>query len=166
MKPIVLMKANIEDFSEIKEIYLAGINTGDATFAGADEVGNAEKWFAGKVRDSVLKAVSDETIFGWCALSPYKDTCAYSGVAEVSVYVSQAAQKKGIGSMLMNTLVDFAESRDIWTLQAGIFPENKGSIRLHQKHGFRIVGIREKIGKLGGIWRDVVLLERRSSRIF
>ncbi len=87
-------------------------------------------------------------------------------MAEVSVYVSQTAQKQEIGSRLMDNLVDFAESRKIWTLQAGIFPENEGSIHLHRKHGFRIVGVREKIGKLNGTWRDVVLLEKRSSLIF
>jgi L-amino acid N-acyltransferase YncA len=163
---IEIVPATVEDFPAIKEIYLAGIATGNATFTTDESVPNGEKWFLGKVPNSVYLVVDGESVLGWCALSPYKDTCAYSGVAEVSVYVSPEAQGRGVGSLLMHHLVIHAEANNIWTLQAGIFPENEASLRLHYKYGFRKVGVREKIGKLNGAWRDVVLLEKRSERIF
>lgn len=106
-----------------------------------------------------------EKILGWAALSPTSGRKVYSGVMEVSVYVREEFQGKGIGLALLKKLIELSENNDIWTLQAGIFPENQTSINLHKKCGFRIVGIREKIGKMNGIWRDVVLMERRSKKL-
>lgn len=99
---------------------------------------------------------------GWATLSPVSSRCNYRGVAEDSVYVSADARGKGVGNALMAHLITASESAGFWTLQASTFPENSPSIRLHQKHGFRIVGTREKISQLDGIWRDTVFLERRS----
>jgi len=106
----------------------------------------------------------DDGVAGWAALSPVSGRCIYSGVAEVSVYVSASYQRHGFGSALLNRLIQSSEAEGIWTLQAGIFPENKASIRLHQKLGFRVVGTREKIGKMDKLWRDVLLLEKRSKK--
>ena len=107
----------------------------------------------------------DGLMRGWAALTPVSSRCVYAGVAEVSVYVDPAFSGKGIGSDLLNQLVKASEQEGIWTLQAGIFPENASSLKIHEKAGFRILGIREKIGKQHGIWRDTVLLERRSQTI-
>jgi len=107
----------------------------------------------------------DGLMRGWAALTPVSSRCVYAGVAEVSVYVDPQFSGKGIGSNLLNKLVKASEQEGIWTLQAGIFPENIASLKIHEKAGFRILGIREKIGKQHGIWRDTVLLERRSQTI-
>ena len=107
----------------------------------------------------------DGLMRGWAALTPVSSRCVYAGVAEVSVYVDPQFSGKGIGSDLLNELVKASEQEGIWTLQAGIFPENIASLKIHEKAGFRILGIREKIGKQHGIWRDTVLLERRSQTI-
>lgn len=160
-----LRLGRIGDWEQIRAIYLEGIATKLATFETSCDVPNGEKWFAGKVQGSVTVAEADE-ILGWSALSPVSDRCAYGGVAEVSVYVAQVAAGKGVGTALLNRLIDFAEENRIWTLQAGIFLENLPSIRLHEKCGFRKVGVREKLGQLDDEWKDVVLMERRSSTIF
>ena len=107
-------------------------------------------------------ARDESRVLGWAALSPVSDRCAYGGVAELSVYVAAAARGRGIGSRLLAALVGASEEAGIWTLQAGIFPENEASIAIHLEAGFREVGRRERLGKLGGRWRDVLLLERRS----
>lgn len=104
----------------------------------------------------------DGQVIGWAALTPVSSRCVYSGVAEVSVYVDPEHSGKGIGLALLNELVKQRETEGIWTLQAGIFPENAASLRIHEKAGFRILGAREKIGKQNGVWRDTILLERRS----
>jgi L-amino acid N-acyltransferase YncA len=104
-------------------------------------------------------------ILGWAALSPVSERCAYGGVAEVSVYVAGAARGHGVGRALLSELVRVSEEAGIWTLQAGIFPENAASIAIHHACGFRTVGVREKLGKLGGMWRDVAMLERRSALV-
>jgi len=96
-------------------------------------------------------------------LSPVSSRCVYAGVAEVSIYIGKDYQRKGVGHLLLNELIRSSEANGIWTLQAGIFPENTGSLMLHEKHGFRIIGRREKIGKMNDTWRDTVLLERRST---
>ena len=155
----------IGDWESIKSIYIEGINTENATFETADSVKPGDIWFKSKIKDSIFVAEVNKQILGWAALSPVSDRCVYSGVAEVSVYVDANQQGKGIGNLLLAKLIEFAESNTIWTLQAGIFPENKASIRLHEKHGFRIVGVREKLGKLNGKWRDVTFMERRSKII-
>jgi len=108
----------------------------------------------------VARASGD--VLGWAALSPVSGRCVYSGVAEVSVYVAERARGRGLGGKLLAALVQASEREGIWTLQAGIFPENAASIAIHERCGFRVVGKREKLGALDGRWRDVVLLERRS----
>jgi phosphinothricin acetyltransferase len=99
---------------------------------------------------------------GWAALAPVSGRCVYAGVAEVSVYVAAAARGRGVGAALLAALVESADAAGLWTLEAGILPENVASVRLHQRAGFRVVGRRERLGRMGGEWRDVLLLERRS----
>lgn len=146
----------------VRAIYIAGIRTGKATFEQEDQIGECEDWISHKVPGSPIVWTEKGIIMGWAALSPVSDRCVYAGVAEVSVYVAPEAQGKGIGSQLLRELVRLSVARGIWTLQAGIFVENAASIRLHEKLGFRRIGIREKLGKLNGSWRDVMLMERRS----
>jgi L-amino acid N-acyltransferase YncA len=155
-----------EDWPAIKKIYIEGIETENATFETVDTFKQEEEWFNAKIDGSIFVAEENETVTGWAALSAVSERCVYSGVAEVSVYVASDRQGKGIGSGLLKKLIEFSESNNIWTLQAGIFPENTASIKLHEKQGFRIVGIRKKLGKLKGKWRDAVLMERRSKTIF
>lgn len=163
---ITLKSAQPDHWEAIKRIYIEGINTGLATFETSCSVpDNGTDWFREKIDQSVFVAMDDKEVIGWSALSPVSDRCAYGGVGEVSVYVSTTSAGKGIGKMLLDRLVDFAEQNNIWTLQAGIFSDNPASIRLHEKGGFRLVGNREKLGKLDGVWKDVVLMERRSETI-
>ena len=163
-----------EDWPAIREIYREGIATGNATFE--TELPDWEKWDSGHRRECRLvardaKAGDDLSrldhagVLGWAAVSPVSGRRVYAGVAEVSVYVAEAARGRGVGKALLRALVEEAEVHGIWTLQAGIFPENAASVALHKSCGFRKVGVRRKIGKLGDVWRDVVLLERRSVRI-
>ena len=150
-----------EDWAAVCAIYLAGIAGGDATFeTGAP---TWEEWNRGHLPAPRLVAVAGEAVVGWAALSPVSARSVYAGVAEVSVYVAPARYGQGIGRGLLEALVRESEQNGIWTLQASIFPENSASISLHKSCGFREVGPRERIGKLKGIWRDTVLLERRSN---
>jgi phosphinothricin acetyltransferase len=123
-----------------------------------------DKWDAGHRKDCRLVARKDGQLAGWAALSDVSERCVYSGVAEISIYVDEKFRGQKVGDSLLEQLVSESEASGIWTLQAGIFPENTASISLHRKHGFRIVGTREKIGKLHGLWRDIVLMERRSKK--
>jgi len=149
-----------EDWPLVRQIYLEGIATGNATFE--TEAPSWDRWDNGHLQGCRLLACDGSGIFGWAALSAVSSRRVYTGVAEVSVYVAGAAQGKGVGRALLSALIESAESAGIWTLQAGIFPENMASIHLHKRLGFREVGRREKIGKMGARWRDVMLLERRS----
>ena len=153
------------DWPEIREIYAQGIATGNATFE--TDLPDWKKWDASHRQDCRLVARAGEPPFllGWAALSPASARRVYAGVAEVSVYVATEARGRGVGKVLLQALIQESESAGIWTLQAGIFPENTTSIALHQSLGFREVGIRQRLGKLGERWRDVVLLERRSSKV-
>ncbi len=110
-----------------------------------------------------LVASLENRIVGWAALSPVSSRCVYGGVAEVSIYVAEDARGRGVGRQLLPALVEASERNSIWTLQAGIFPENQASIRLHKQAGFRIVGRRERLGRMNGVWCDIVLMERRSA---
>ncbi|WP_022825145.1 GNAT family N-acetyltransferase [Hymenobacter norwichensis] len=145
-------------------IYEAGIATGHATFATAAP--NWVDWDQAHLPHSRLVAVAaDGQVVGWAALSPVSSRCVYGGVAEVSVYVADTARGKGVGRHLLEALIHESEQHNMWTLQAGIFPENEASLRLHAAVGFRQVGRRERIGKMGTQWRDTLLLERRSTII-
>jgi phosphinothricin acetyltransferase len=148
------------DWPEVVRIYEAGIATGNATFE-TEAPGWAE-WDATHLQEHRLVALEGERMLGWLALSAYSDRCCYGGVGEVSVYVDPAAQGRGVGRALLEQAIASSERAGIWTLQAGIFPENESSLALHRRCGFREVGTRERLGKLDGKWRDVVLLERRS----
>jgi len=150
-------------WNDVLRIYELGIRTKSATFE--TKALNWDSWDKAHRKDCRLIAKIEKAIVGWAALSNVSDRCVYAGVAEVSIYIDTDFQGQGIGDKLMNALIKESESSNIWTLQAGIFPENIASIKLHQKHGFRIVGIREHIGKMDSKWRDVALLERRSKVI-
>jgi L-amino acid N-acyltransferase YncA len=152
-----------EDWPAVQKIYFEGIATGNATFE--TETPEWAKWDQGHLQHCRLVAHDNERILGWAALSPVSARQVYSGVAEVSVYVAAAARGRGVGTLLLRSLVEQSERCGLWTLQAGIFPENVASIALHKSCGFREVGLRQKLGQRDGIWRDVLLLERRSSRV-
>ncbi|HEY6371619.1 MAG TPA: GNAT family N-acetyltransferase [Candidatus Sulfotelmatobacter sp.] len=173
--PILPMPPNL--WPVVREIYRQGIATGNATFE--TELPDWEKWDCSHHQHCRLIALElgDEAIaeilipldgagvLGWAALSPVSSRRAYAGVAEVSVYVAAAARGRGVGKALLRALVRESEANEIWTLQAGIFPENAASIALHKLCGFREVGVRRRIGKLGDTWRDVLLWERRSATV-
>jgi L-amino acid N-acyltransferase YncA len=158
-----------DDWPAVCEIYREGIATGNATFE--TELPDWQKWDFAHRKDCRLAArdstgssadLAEPGILGWAALSPVSSRLVYSGVAEVSVYVAAGARGRGVGKTLLKALIEESETAGIWTLQAGIFHQNTASIRLHQSLGFREVGVRRRIGKLHDVWRDVVLLERRS----
>jgi phosphinothricin acetyltransferase len=152
-----------DDWPQVCEIYREGIATGHATFE--TEVPPWEKWDSGHLRECRLLARDSHRILGWAALSPVSARRVYGGVMEVSIYVAATARGRGMGKSLLQALVEQSERCGTWTLQAGIFPENVASIALHKSCGFREVGLRERLGKLGGVWRDVLLLERRSQSV-
>ena len=148
------------DWPRVRQIYLEGIATRNATFE--TEAPPWEKWDRGHLPNCRFVAHDRIDVLGWAALAPVSSRRVYAGVTEVSVYVATMAQSKGVGRALLAALIESAEAAGIWTLQAGIFPENVASVHLHKSLGFREVGRRENIGKMGDRWRDVMLLERRS----
>ncbi|MEE8192921.1 MAG: N-acetyltransferase family protein [Gemmatimonadales bacterium] len=150
-----------EHWEDVREIHVEGIATGEATFE-TDSVPDWETWSGEHLEFGRLAAMIGDRVVGWAALTRVSDRCVYAGVAEVSVYIGEHARGRGVGSKLMQALIEESEKHGIWTLQAGVFTENASSIALHEKLGFRIVGRRERLGKLKGEWRDVMLLERRS----
>lgn len=158
-----LKKMESYDWPAVKEIYLQGIATGQATFQ--TNAPSWDEWDQSHLKHSRFVAQINNQIVGWTALSSVSSRCVYAGVAEVSIYISEEYRGLKVGTFLMEALVKSSEEQGLWTLQAGIFPENKASIRLHEKFGFRQMGIREKIGKHGNIWRDTVILERRSKTV-
>ncbi|MEJ5962935.1 GNAT family N-acetyltransferase [Pedobacter immunditicola] len=147
-------------WDDVKLIYQQGIATKQATFQ--TEAPSWEEWDKSHIPAFRYIAIINDTIAGWAALTPVSSRCVYAGVAEVSVYIHEDYRGKGVGKSLLQKLITETEKANIWTLQAGIFPENLSSITLHEKLGFRQVGYREKIGKMDGVWRDTILLERRS----
>ncbi len=151
------------DWAVVSRIYAEGIATGFATFETA--VPLYEDWDKAHLSRCRVVAVMGSDLLGWAALSPVSSRCVYGGVAEVSVYIAEKNRGLGIGRLLMEMLIEFSEKEGLWTLQSGIFPENEGSIRLHEKVGFRRIGKRERIGMLKGIWKDNLLFERRSSLV-
>lgn len=153
-----------EQWDDVRRIHREGIETGKATFE-TDAAPSWDDWSQEHLEFGRIVAVHDGGVVGWAALTPVSDRCVYAGVAEVSIYIAGEARGRGIGSMLMRALVEESERNGIWTLQAGIFTDNEHSIALHEKCGFRIVGRRERLGKLKGVWKDVLMLERRSDRV-
>lgn len=153
------------DWDAVGRIYQEGMDTNLATFQ--TECPPYEEWDASHLQSCRLVVVdAADTVLGWAALSPVSSRCVYAGVAEVSVYVAADQKGKGIGVLLLNTLAEASEKEGIWTLQSGIMSDNAASIRLHEKCGYRRVGYRERIGRdRNGVWRDTVLMERRSTKI-
>lgn len=149
------------DWEAVRAIYLEGITTRQANFQ-TDAPSSREMWDKNHLPICRWIAEREHTILGWAMLSPTSNRCVYAGVAEVSIYVAQLSQGQGVGYALLNQLIQDSEKNGLWTLEASIFPENLSSLKLHKRCGFREVGIREKLGKLNGQWRDVVLFERRS----
>ncbi len=156
-------KMEASDWEVVSKIYAEGIATGFATFE--TNTPTYEAWDAAHMSTCRIVAFEDEKILGWAALSPVSSRCVYGGVAEVSVYVGQDSRGKGAGKLLMETLIKESEAEGLWTIQSGIFPENKGSIELHKKVGFRYIGKRARVGKLAGEWKDNLLFERRSETV-
>jgi phosphinothricin acetyltransferase len=150
-------------WNDISYIYRKGIETGDATFE--TDIPDWDAWNNSHLPCCRLAIYYNNVIAGWAALSEVSQRCIYQGVAEVSIYIHPDFHGLGLGNALLRQLIKESEQNNIWTLQAGIFPENNASISLHEKNGFRVVGIREKIGKMGDRWRDVVLMERRSRKV-
>jgi L-amino acid N-acyltransferase YncA len=148
------------DWLQVKQIYEEGIATGQATFQ--TEAPSWEQWDSSHLPNLRFVLRVADQIAGWAALSAVSSRCVYSGVAEVSIYVAEQFRGKKYGDQLLKHLIAESEKQDIWTIQAGIFPENFASLNLHKKYGFRLIGFREKLGKQNGIWRDVNILERRS----
>ncbi len=162
MEPIV-MPMIPEDWEAVRRILEEGIATGHASFD--TEVPDWNAWGRSHLEACRIVARVEGEIAGWAALSPVSSRCVHSGVAEVSVYVGSRFRGRGVGKALMAELVDASEREGIWTLQGGVFPENAASIALQKAFGFREVGRQERLGKLNGIWRDVVLMERRSRAV-
>jgi len=155
----MVRKLRLEDWPAVLAIYEEGIRGGDATFE--TDTPSWERWDAAHP-ELRLVAERDGSVVGWAALSPVSSRHCYRGVGEVSVYVAEAARGAGLGRVLLDALVERSEEAGYWTLTAGVFPENEASLRLHRACGFREVGVRERLSQLHGVWRDVLLLERRS----
>jgi L-amino acid N-acyltransferase YncA len=147
-------------WAAVRNIYLQGIATKQATFQ--TEAPAWEEWDKGHLPNLRYVSLVEDNVTGWAALSAVSGRCVYAGVTEVSVYIHEDFRGTGIGRRLLEKLIKESEKHGIWTLQSGIFPENLQSIALHESLGFRTVGFREKIGKMDGVWRDTVLMERRS----
>ena len=161
---IQVIKMLPQHWQDVARIYAEGIATGNATFQ--KDIPSWEEWDILHLQNCRFVALNTEgVVLGWAALTPVSGRCVYAGVAEVSVYVTPQYSGHGVGKMLMNALIESSETEGLWTLQAGIFPENIGSVRLHKSVGFRQIGRRERIGKMDGVWRDTLLLERRSEKV-
>ncbi|WP_396635899.1 GNAT family N-acetyltransferase [Maribacter sp. R77961] len=153
-----------DDWNAVSKIYAEGIATGFATFE--TEIPSYLDWDKAHLPTCRLVAVQQDSVVGWAALSPVSGRCVYGGVAEVSVYIGKNSRGYGVGKLLMKHLIVESENEGLWTLQSGIFPENKISITLHEKVGFRYIGKRERVGKTrDGIWKDNLLFERRSTEV-
>lgn len=156
------------DWPAVAAIYAEGIATGHATFAGQPPESWAE-WNRGRLAEhSLIARGAEGAVLGWVCLSKVSDRCVYAGVGEHSIYVAAAARGRGVGAALLRALITGSEAAGIWTLQSGVFAENAASLALHARHGFRVVGRRERVGKMGfgpcaGQWRDTLLIERRSA---
>jgi phosphinothricin acetyltransferase len=158
-----IRKLEPADWPAVERIYAEGIATGDATFE--TEPPTWEEFDRGRLPEHRLVAVDDGEVVGWAAVSPTSSRACYSGVVEHSVYVAERARGRGIGKALLQALVVSTDAAGIWTIQTSIFPENEVSLALHASAGFRVVGRRKRIARLDGVWRDTILLERRSSGV-
>lgn len=154
---------NSTDWDAVSRIYLEGIRTGNATFE--EGIPPWPEWDRGHLPFARLVAEADGAVAGWAALSPVSGRRVYAGIAEVSVYVGVKHRGIGIGRELTAELIAESEQNGVWTLQAAVFPENAASLGLFEDCGFRVVGRRERLGKIAGVWRDVILLERRSTTV-
>jgi len=153
-----------EDYPAVKDIYQQGIDSGDASFQPTAP--DWEEWNQSRLQDCRLVAIDEKMLIGWVALSGSSSHAFFHGLAEISIYIARDAQGKGAGQALMQAMIECSEQHGYWSLQAGIFPENIASLKLHQKNGFRIIGTRHRPGRMqDGRWRDVVLLERRSQTV-
>ncbi|MEM0931338.1 MAG: N-acetyltransferase family protein [Bacteroidota bacterium] len=151
------------DWEKVAQIYGEGIRTGYTTFER--QVPTYKALDEAHVKSCRLIAEDDGRLLGWAALSPVSGRCVYGGVGEVSVYVAAKSRGKNIGKVLLEKLIAESENNGFWTIQSGIFPENRASIALHEKAGFRFIGKRERIGKIHGVWKDNLLFEKRSDKI-
>ena len=159
----LILPMTSEHWPEVARIYREGLDTGIATFETT--VPSWEDWDRGHLEICRFVALNEGEVLGWAALSKVSSRCVYGGVAEVSLYVGSRFRGQGVGSALLERLIVESENEGYWTLQSGIFPENRASIALHEKAGFRKIGIRERIGKRDGEWKDNLLMERRSQRV-
>ncbi|MEU7901595.1 N-acetyltransferase family protein [Actinoplanes sp. NPDC049118] len=167
MTPVAIRTMRAGDAEQVLAIYQAGMDAGDASFEHT-----APDWAAfdaSKLPDHRFVAVdTDGTVLGWAAVSAVSSRSVYAGVVEHSVYVDPAAQRRGVGRMLLDALIASTEAAGIWTIQSGVFPENTASLAAHHAAGFRIVGVRERVGRhlaQGNRWRDVIFIERRSPHV-
>ena len=152
-----------EHWTGVARVYEEGIATRNATFE--TEVPTWEAWDSSHLPGHRFVAVREGEVVGWVAVGPVSGRCVYAGVVENSVYVAESVRGQGVGRSLLEALIASTEAAGIWTIQAGMFPENEGSIRLHRSVGFTTVGTYERLGKLDGVWRDVLMLERRSPNV-
>ena len=163
LEPIRIRELAPDDWDAVRQIYAEGIATRNATFE--TELPSWEEWDSAHLGEHRFVAESDGDVVGWIAVVPVSSRPCYAGVAEISAYVAEAARSRGVGAALLERLIASTEGAGIWTLETGVFPENAPSLALLKRFGFREVGLRERIGQLDGVWRDVVLLERRSEVI-
>ncbi len=147
-------------YPQVAEIYLQGIATGMATFQ--TEATDWETWDKSHLPYCRVAAFEGSQMAGWAALSPVSSRCVYAGVAEVSIYIAENFRGKGVGKYLLSKLIEESEAAGLWTLQSGIFSDNTASIKLHEQCRFRVIGYREKIGKKDGVWKNNIIMERRS----
>jgi L-amino acid N-acyltransferase YncA len=161
--PTTIEALRVDHWPGVTRVYEEGIATQNATFE--TKVPAWEAWDSSHLTEHRFVALREGEVVGWAAVSPVSDRCVYGGVVENSVYVAESARGMGVGRRLLEALIASTEAAGIWTIQTGIFPENEGSIRLHERVGFEIVGRRKRLGKLNGEWRDVLLLERRSPSV-
>ncbi|MBO0323816.1 N-acetyltransferase [Muricauda sp. CAU 1633] len=160
---MLIRSMQVSDWEQVRQIYTEGIATGIATFE--TNAPTYESWDNAHVSTCRLVAEQDSIILGWAALSPVSSRCVYGGVGEVSVYIGSGSRGKGVGKLLLEKLIEESEHAGFWTIQSGVFPENKASIKLHEKVGFRYIGKRERVGKIQGVWKDNLLFEKRSDTV-
>jgi L-amino acid N-acyltransferase YncA len=156
-------KLTEKHWPEVSAIYESGLATGNANFS--QQVPDWDEWDKSHVKNCRIVALENDKVLGWAALTAISDHCVFAGVAEVSVYIAENSRGKGLGKKLLRKLIEKSEENNFWTLESRIFAENLASLKIHEENGFRIIGSRERIGRLNGVWRDTLLLERRSVKV-